>query len=141
MPSKNKIIVENWKNSVASLVNEKPANKVTTKNEDDRINCIKDNHFTKFFDDTTLNQNDYIFSQLTDQSATGRGTITKSKSWIWPNFSGFLKEWTNTANISGSKLHSITGEFLDGHLLDGITHFKYSNGVTVSVKIKSGIID
>ena len=69
--------------------------------------------------------------------------MTKTKSWIWPCFHGFLLSWSDPgaslvggSGGRGSALHSVTGRWVGGALTGGVAVFRYCNDVTLTVRIR-----
>ena len=145
--SKNKSLVSQWKQNIRDKL-------LKSQNSQSCGNCSNDNllYFTEYFGDTntdvTRAEDNYTisdqlsYSQQDDGSVTvsGTRTITKTKSWVWSCFSGFMSSWKEMSSMSGSRLHSVSGQWCNGRLCCGqVAVFRFCNDVHITVGIKCGL--
>jgi len=100
---------------------------------------ISDKYFYSYFGDTptSYDPEDYSFPcDLSPQDLpTGKGTIIRCKTWVWPKCSGFTS-WPATGR--STKLHSMEGCWENG-VCSGLQTFRYCNGVTFRAVFEYGV--
>ena len=136
----NSEIVSLWKENILSKLYHN-----TDHIRSDAQSDPNERHFTKYFRNNDIDS--FTFSEeLTVDNCgniSGEGTVSKTKSWIWPSFHSFLTAWddpgASLVGVSGgraSALHSVTGRWMGGALAPGVAVFRYCNDVTITVNIR-----
>ena len=134
--SENREAFNDWVNTL----NEKLLNKGNSINNNCKANTKSStNFFYLKFGDTLASYDPDVYSFSCDLSPdglpTGKGVITRSKTWVWPKCSGF-NSWPVIEK--STKLHSMEG-FWENGISSGLQAFTYCNGVTFRTVFEFGV--
>ena len=141
MSCDNSQVVSLWKADILSKVYHNTDNHSHSDSHSDQ----NEKHFTNYFGNNDIDSFTFSETLTVDNcgNVSGEGTVTKTKSWIWPSFHSFLLAWdgpgSGLVGVSGgrgSSLHSVTGRWVGGALAGGVAVFRYCNDVTLTVNIR-----
>ena len=139
--NKNKQIIKSWRDKLSAQADHcsPPTNPCTCETEE--AGGLRS--FQQYFqeDPSSFRPELYSFSpglEVSDGLVTGRGTVSRNNSWVWPVFSG----WTSwqEARAGGVSLHSITGSFTRG-VLCGAASLRFCNDLVFRLELQCGVLD
>ena len=138
--SKNKQIINSWRDDLAQYCPPAPASPCPCEREGDRP--LPPQFYQYFRDDPASYRPElYSFSpglEVRGSEVTGRGTVSRANTWVWPAFSG----WTSWDSVAGAgpPLHSLQGQFSRG-VLCGPARLVFCNDLVFLLQLQCGHLD